>query len=89
MNEKTNVKENAQQDLYEPVTIRLFKDNDQYSDDVFVSVNCNNFLIKRGENVTVPRYIKEVLDRAEEQKKAAEYYSDEGWKEGIIKQEGK
>lgn len=80
---------NNESSLTDMVTIRLFKDNDKYSDDVFVAVNCNNYLIKRGETVTVPRYIKEELDRAEAQRKAAEYYRDEGWKTSIISQEGK
>ena len=76
-------------DLTRPVEIRLFKDNDRYSDDVFVSVNCNNYLIKRGETVTVPLFIKLELDRAEAQRKAAEYYREEGWKQSLIIQEGK
>ncbi len=85
MEKKTNEK----MDLTQPVEIQLFKDNDKYRDDVFVSVNCNNYLIKRGERVTVPLYIKLALDRAQEQRKAAEYYRDEGWKDSLIIQEGK
>ncbi len=72
-----------------PVSVRLFKDNEKYSTDVFVSVNGNNYLIKRGETVTVPLYIKKELDRAEAQKKKAEYYRSEGWKQSLIVQEGK
>ena len=34
-------------------------------DDVFVSVNGESYLIKRGKEVEVPVYIKEVLDNKE------------------------
>lgn len=47
--------------LNEPVTIKLFKDNGKYRDDVFVCVNDKSYLIKRGEEVTVPRFIEQVL----------------------------
>lgn len=83
------MKNNEAENLTELVPVRLFKDGDRYNDDVFVSVNCNNYLIKRGENVEVPLYIKLELDRAEAQRKKAEYYRDEGWKESLIIQEGK
>lgn len=76
-------------DLNELVTIKLFKDGEKYNDDVFVSVNGCNYQIKRGETVKVPMFIKLQLDRAEEQRKKAEYYRDEGWKESLIIQEGK
>ena len=35
------------------------------SDDVFVSVNNYNCVIKRGEEVEVPVFVKEVLDHQE------------------------
>ncbi len=47
--------------MKEPVTIKLFKDNGKYKDDVFVSVNDRSFLIKRGVEVTVPRFIEQAL----------------------------
>ncbi len=75
--------------LSELVTIKLFKDGEKYNDDVFVAVNGNNYQIKRGETVQVPMFIKLQLDRAEEQRKKAEYYQDEGWKQSLIIQEGK
>lgn len=46
------------------VKVRLFKDNDKYKDDVFVAVNGESYLIKRGEEVEVPDYIAEVLDHS-------------------------
>ena len=48
----------------ELVPIRLFKDNDKYKDDVFVAVNGRSFQIKRGETVTVPAYVAEVLEQS-------------------------
>jgi hypothetical protein len=42
-------------------TIRLFKDNARYKGDVFVSVNGRNYQIRRGETVTVPAEVAEVL----------------------------
>jgi len=81
--------ENMKENLTELVAVRLFKDNDKYNSDVFVSVNCNNYLIRRGETVMVPLFIKKELDRAELQRKRAEYYRDEGWKQSLIVQEGK
>lgn len=50
--------------LEELVTIRLFKDNERYRDDVFVSVNGRTLQIKRGVEVQVPRYVQEVLDNS-------------------------
>ena len=49
------------------VKIKLFKDNVNYKDDVFVSVNGENFQIQRGKEVEVPDYIAEVLRHSEEQ----------------------
>ena len=47
--------------MKQPVTIKLFKDNGRYRDDVYVSVNDRSFLIKRGVEVTVPRFIEQAL----------------------------
>ena len=47
------------------VRIRLFKDNQNYTGDVFVSVNGENYLIKRGVTVDVPDYIAEVLESSQ------------------------
>lgn len=47
--------------MNENVTIKLFKDNAKYRDDVYVAVNDRSFLIKRGVEVTVPRFFEEVL----------------------------
>lgn len=56
------------------VTIKLFKDNDRYKDDVFVAVNGKGYVIKRGVEVEVPESVKEVLDNsAAQEQRAVEY----------------
>ncbi len=49
------------------VKIKLFKDNDKYKDDVFVAVNGRSYQIKRGEDVEVPDFVAEVLERSMKQ----------------------
>lgn len=54
--------------------IKLFHDNGEYNNDLFVSVNGNSFLIKRGVEVEVPDYIAQAIEDAETQYgKAIEY----------------
>ena len=53
--------------MEEYVDVKLFKDNDKYKDDVFVSVNGENCVIKRGERVRIKRKFAEVLDHSEHQ----------------------
>ena len=50
----------------EMVTIKLFKDNDKYKDDVFVGRNGMQYLIQRGVEVRVPVGIANILKRQEE-----------------------
>ncbi|MBE5928499.1 MAG: hypothetical protein E7267_03885 [Lachnospiraceae bacterium] len=52
--------------MKEMVKIRLFKDNDKYKDDLFVSVNGRTFQIKRGVEVEIPKAVEEVIRRSEE-----------------------
>lgn len=51
----------------ELVEVKLFKDNSKYKDDVFVSVNGDNCLIKRGERVKIKRKFAEVLEQSDMQ----------------------
>lgn len=51
--------------LNEYVSIKLFRDNDKYKDDVYVAVNGKNCIIKRGEWVKVRRKFALVLDQSE------------------------
>lgn len=48
----------------ELVTVCLFKDNDRYKDDVYVAVNGEAILIKRGETVSIKRKFADVLERS-------------------------
>ena len=50
--------------MNEMVTMRLFKDNSRYKDDLYVAVNGENCVIKRGAWVKVKRKFAEVIDRS-------------------------
>ncbi len=63
-------------DLNEPVPFRAFKDNDKYKDDIFVCVNGRSWRIKRGEDVMIPRYVRNIIDQSEQQKLAATNYAE-------------
>ena len=66
----------AKKDEKNMVKIKLFKDNNKYSNDVFVGVNGENYLIQRGKTVEVPDYVAEVLEHSMEQdEKTAELIS--------------
>lgn len=60
-------KANAERSAYlnEYVEVKLFKDNNKYRDDVFVAVNGDNCVIKRGERVKVKRKFAMVLDASD------------------------
>lgn len=49
----------------ELVKVKLFKDNNKYKDDVYVSVNGENCVIKRGQKVQIKRKFAEVLDKSD------------------------
>lgn len=51
----------------ELVEVKLFKDNNKYKDDVYVSVNGENCVIKRGESVMVKRKFADVLAKSDRQ----------------------
>lgn len=57
-------------------TIRLYKDNDKYKDDVQVIVNGTVYIVKRGIDVEVPNFVAEVLDNAQQQSQYAIEVSD-------------
>ena len=64
--------------LNEYISVKLFKDNDKYRDDVYVAVNGQNCVIKRGEWVKIKRKFALVLDASEIQvMKTAEYIERE------------
>lgn len=51
----------------ELVPITLFKDNNKYKDDVFVSVNDETCQIQRGKKVMIKRKFAEVLEQSIQQ----------------------
>ena len=57
----------ANAELEEYVEIKLFKDNGKYKDDVFVSVNGENCLIKRGVKVKIKKKFAQVLEQSDMQ----------------------
>lgn len=61
----------------EKVPIKLFKDDGKYTGDVFVRVRNKPFVIKRGVEVMVPRYVAEVLKQSQEQREAAVMHSEQ------------
>ena len=62
--------------MNEYVEVELFKDNGKYKDDVFVGVNGENCLIKRGERVKIKRKFAQVLERSMAQNKEAAKYME-------------
>ena len=53
--------------MEQKVPFYAMKDNDKYKDDIFVSVNGDNCLIKRGEQVQIKRKFFEVLKNSDRQ----------------------
>ena len=51
--------------LNEYVEVRLFKDNEKYKDDVYVSINGKNCLIRRGVWTRIRRKFAMLLDQSE------------------------
>lgn len=56
----------------ELVEITLFRDGEKYKDDVYVCVNGEGCLIRRGEPVRVRRCVAEVLENSTRQDARAE-----------------
>ena len=81
----------AKDPMEELVPVRLFRDNDKYKDDVFVSVNGERIQIKRGETVMIKRKFAEVLEQSLEQdartaaliESASSSYNDEARAHGV------
>ena len=55
----------------ELVTVELFKDNERYKDDVFVGWNGRRWQIQRGVPTQIPRGAAKIIERSNEQSKAA------------------
>ena len=67
--EEPTVEEEFDMDAYlkDEVDFYAFKDNDKYKDDIVVGVNGKLFQIKRGVNVRIPRYVRNVIVQSMEQ----------------------
>lgn len=66
-NKASATKASAATEKPKTVRIKLFKDNDRYKGDVFVSVNGRNYQIRRGIEMEVPMEVAEVLEHSETQ----------------------
>ena len=53
------------------VTIKLFLDGKNYSEDVFVGINGRSYLIQRGVEVSVPYAVARVLEDSEQMEQMA------------------
>ena len=67
--------------LEEYVTVQLFKDGKDYKDDVFVAINGENCLIRRGVPVQIKRKFALVLESSQAQDIAAQAYAEERQRE--------
>ncbi len=53
--------------LNEKVSFMAMRDDDKYVDDITVTVNGKNFVIKRGVQVSLPRYVFNILEAQQRQ----------------------
>ena len=79
---ETIEKENAYYN--ELVTVKLFKDNGRYKDDVFVGVNGVGMIVPRGVEVKIPRKYAIALDNSQIQDgESAQYQMELSAKSGV------
>ena len=57
--------QNQEKWLNEYVEVKLFKDNEKYKDDVYVAINGNNCVIRRGVWTRIRRKFALLLDQSE------------------------
>lgn len=77
---ETKTKEAVKKDskyYNELVTVKLFKDNDKYKDDVFVAVNGKGMIVPRGKEVQIPRKYAIALKNSEAQDSFAAQFQAE------------
>ena len=63
-------------DLESYVTVKLFKDNDKYSEPVLVGLNGEQIMIQRGVEVKIKKKFALVLEESDAQKNLAMAYMD-------------
>ena len=83
---KTETKQKFDAKAYynENVTVKLFKDQGRYKDDVFVAVNGVGMLVPRGVEVSIPRKYAEALYNSEKQASFAVDYQNKLQSEAVI-----
>ena len=64
---KITKKISAEEYYNELVSVKLFKDNNKYKDDVFVAVNGVGMIVPRGVEVKIPRKYALALENSEKQ----------------------
>ena len=64
---KAPVDETSDEYWNEQVPFYAFKDGDKYKDDIVVGVNGKIWQIKRGVEVMIPRFVKQVIIQSMEQ----------------------
>lgn len=62
--------------LKERIPYQAFKDDNRYKDDIVVIVNGENFIIKRGVIVQIPRYVIAVLESKDRELRTANLYKE-------------
>lgn len=67
MASKSNGAQSALDRMNEKVTIKLFRDNGKYKDDLTVTVNGVTYQIQRGVTVEVPRFVADIISQSERQ----------------------
>lgn len=67
MASKSNGTQSALDRMNEKVTIKLFRDNGKYKDDLTVTVNGVTYQIQRGVTVEVPRFVADIIAQSERQ----------------------
>ena len=70
-------KQRERERMSEKVTVRLFKDGRDYRDDVYVAVNGENRVIRRGVPVELERRFAEVLKQSNRQDLVAAAYNEQ------------
>ena len=67
----------------EKVPIRLFKDNYQYKQPLYICINGRNMIIKRGVPVTVDKYIADFIDTMKAEQEAINQNAEQDEQEFI------
>lgn len=61
----------------EKVPIRLFKDNYQYKEPLYLCINGRNMIIQRGVNVMVDKYVADFIDSMKDEQEKVNQLADQ------------